>query len=240
MPRHPRVFVPGFPLHIVQRGHDRQPVFVESEDYEFYLCNFAEIKAELSIRLHAYCLMTNHLHLIVTPDLDGGSISKLMRVVAARQTRRVNKLEMRTGTLWEGRFKASLIDTEQYLLACYRYIELNPVRAAIVTEPEDYRWSSYRCHAAMATNPILDAHETYDALGKSRAERALAYRRFVSDGVSKTELSLIRAAVQRNQLTGGKQFQEAIERRTGHRVHSRGRGRPPTARDEGGQASNPK
>ena len=109
MPRHPRLFVAGVPVHIVQRGHDRQPVFVENEDFCFYLTNLVEAKMELSIRLLAYCLMTNHVHLVVVPGERARDVSNLMRIVAARQTRRVNKLENRSGTLWEGRYKASLI-----------------------------------------------------------------------------------------------------------------------------------
>jgi putative transposase len=226
MPRHPRLFVAGVPVHIVQRGHDRQPVFVESEDFCFYLTNLVEAKTELSIRLLAYCLMTNHVHLVVVPGERARDVSNLMRIVAARQTRRVNKLENRSGTLWEGRYKASLIDTERYLLACYRYVDLNPVRAAMVTAPGDYPWSSYRAHAALEPDAAVDAHTVYLALGQSEAERGCAYRRFVAQAVDDAELSLIREATQRNQLTGGSRFQRAIEERTGRRVSTLGQGRP--------------
>ena len=226
MPRHPRLFVAGVPVHIVQRGHDRQPVFVENEDFCFYLTNLVEAKMELSIRLLAYCLMTNHVHLLVVPGERARDVSNLMRIVAARQTRRVNKLENRSGTLWEGRYKASLIDTERYLLACYRYVDLNPVRAGMVTAPGDYPWSSYRAHAALEPDAAVDAHTVYLALGQSEAERGCAYRRFVAQAVDDAELSLIREATQRNQLTGGSRFQRAIEERTGRRVSALGPGRP--------------
>jgi len=226
MPRHPRLFVAGVPVHIVQRGHDRQPVFVENEDFCFYLTNLVEAKMELSIRLLAYCLMTNHVHLVVVPGERARDVSNLMRIVAARQTRRVNKLENRSGTLWEGRYKASLIDTERYLLACYRYVDLNPVRAGMVTAPGDYPWSSYRAHAALEPDAAVDAHTVYLALGQSEAERGCAYRRFVAQAVDDAELSLIRKATQRNQLTGGSRFQRAIEERTGRRVSALGQGRP--------------
>lgn len=226
MPRHPRLFVAGVPVHIVQRGHDRQPVFVENADFCFYLTNLVEVKNELSIRLLAYCLMTNHVHLVVVPGEIARDVSNLMRIVAARQTRRVNKLENRSGTLWEGRYKASLIDTERYLLACYRYVDLNPVRAAMVTAPGDYPWSSYRAHAALESDAAVDAHTVYLALGQSEAERGCAYRRFVAQAVDDAELSLIREATQRNQLTGGSRFQRAIEERTGRRVSALGQGRP--------------
>ncbi|MEO1246580.1 MAG: transposase [Pseudomonadota bacterium] len=215
------------PLHIVQRGHNRKPVFFEREDYVYYLANLAESKAKLDVRLLAYCLMTNHVHLIVSPDGDVANISELMRIVAARQTRFVNKRQERTGSLWEGRFKASLIDSDRYLLAGLRYVDLNPVRAAMVTAPEDYDWSSFRGHAALVNDPVLDTCETYQALGANAAERAQAYRRLTADAISEDELSLIRSAVQRNQLTGGARFQRTVEQRTGHRISLRGQGRPP-------------
>ncbi|MCH8867952.1 MAG: transposase [Proteobacteria bacterium] len=118
MPRYRRLFLPHFPLHIVQRGHDRQPVFVERVDYEYYLSNLKEMKNKLSISVYAYCLMTNHVHLLIMPDQNTDNVSQLLRVLAGRQTRYVNKLEKRTGTLWEGRFKSSLVDSHSYLLAC--------------------------------------------------------------------------------------------------------------------------
>ena len=226
MPRHPRLFVPGIPVHIVQRGHYRRPVFIMDEDFSFYLANLVEVKTELAIRLLAYCLMTNHVHLIVVPGENAHDVSQLMRTVAARQTRRVNKLEGRTGTLWEGRYKASLIDSEEYLLACYRYVDLNPVRAAMVSAPGDYPWSSFRAHAALGQDAALDAHAVYLELGQSDAERGCAYRRFVARDIDEAELTLIRKAAQRNQLTGGNRFQRAIEARTGRLVSALGQGRP--------------
>ena len=226
MPCYPRLFIPGIPLHIVQRGHDQQAVFVQRADFEYYLSNLFETKRKLFVKLHAYCLMTNHVHLILSPGLDANNISKLLRVLAARQTRYVNKLECRTGTLWEGRFKASLIDTDAYLLACYRYVELNPVRAAIVASPEDYDWSSYRFHASLEENDSLDHSDTFLSLGRTKRERALAYLDLVAKGLSDSELSLIRAAVKRNQLTGTVKFEQEIAQRTGRRIATRGQGRP--------------
>lgn len=227
LPRHPRLFVPHLPLHIVQRGHDRQPVFLQPADYEFYLSNLLETKLELDIRLLAYCLMTNHVHLILVPGDDVTGISKLVRVVAARHTRLVNRREGRTGTLWEGRFKASLIDFDRYLLACYRYVDLNPVRASMVATPEQYPWSSYRQLAALAYNRHLDSHDVYEALGEDPAQRGRVYRAFVARNVCDKELALIRTALRRNQLTGDRRFRQAIERQVGRRISARGPGRPP-------------
>ena len=226
MPRYPRLFLPDMPLHVVQRGHDRQPVFVQSADYQYYLDNLREAKDALSIQVNGYCLMTNHVHLIVTPQAETENISKLMRLLAARQTRYVNKLEGRTGTLWEGRFKASLIDTTTYLLACCRYVDLNPVRAAMVASPDEYSWSSYRSHAGISDDQLSDPSCAYRALGNSDAERIQAYRAFVAMDSDESELTTFRTAVQRNQPTGSKRFCDEIEQRIGRRISTHGPGRP--------------
>lgn len=231
MPRHHRLFVPDFPLHIVQRGHDHKPVFVEDGDYAYYLSNLAETKSELDVRVAAYCLMTNHVHLILIPGEDTGNISRLMRVLAARQTRRINKLEARTGTLWEGRFKASLIDTEQYLLACCRYVDLNPVRAGLATSPADYEWSGYRGRAGIAADALLDGHPVFDALSHEPDKRGRAYRRFVAQATRDDELTLIRQALNRNQLTGNDSFRAEIEARVGRRISRLPPGRPKKQQD---------
>ena len=227
MPRHPRLFIADIPLHIVQRGHDRQPVFVEPDDYAYYLANLAELKSELSVCVLGYCLMTNHVHLILMPGSDTATVSKLMRVVAARQTRLANKAEGRTGTLWDGRFKASLVDSEEYLLACYRYVDLNPVRARMVELPEAYRWSSYCAHAGLATSELVDDHPSFLALGGCAKSRGEAYRAYLREAIDEQEFLLIRSAVQRNQLTGNDLIRHAIERRVGRRIAHRGPGRPP-------------
>lgn len=227
MPRYPRAFVAGYPHHIVQRGHDRQPVFAADDDYQFYLENLVEQKDLLGIRLFAYCLMTNHVHLVAQPENEGSDLSRLMRVLAARQTRYSNRLERRTGTLWDGRFKSSLIDTERYLLACCRYVDLNPVRAGMVVAPEAYRWSSYNARAGYSEAwAWQDFDPSYIGLGKDAAERQTRYRTFVSAGVPATELRLIRESVRRNQLTGNDRFAELIECKVGRRVEARGPGRP--------------
>lgn len=227
MPRYPRAFVAGHPYHIVHRGHDRQPIFATDDDYGFYLENLAEQKRLLGIRVFAYCLMTNHVHLVVQPDQKGSDLSRLMRVLAARHTRYSNRLERRTGTLWEGRFKASLIDTDHYLLACCRYVDLNPVRAGMVVAPQSYRWSSYRARAGYAEpGDWQDFDPTFLGLGKDVVERQARYRAFVSAGVPVTELQFIREALQRNQLTGNDRFAERIACKIGRRVEARGPGRP--------------
>jgi putative transposase len=226
MSRSPRLFLPNMPLHIVERGHDRQPVFAQQNDFEYYVANLADAKSKHDIRLYGYCLMTNHVHLLIAPGDDVTGVSGFMRMLAGRQTRHINKRENRTGTLWEGRFKASLIDTDTYLLACHRYIDLNPVRAGMVSMPEEYRWSSFRCHAGIEKNKLLDTSDIYKALGEERVTRGSAYQRYVASGINDEESSTIRTALRRNQVTGNQAFKEAIERRTGRHLSSRGRGRP--------------
>jgi putative transposase len=170
--------------------------------------------------------MTNHVHLLIAPSENVTGVSSFMRMLAGRQTRYVNKQEARTGTLWEGRFKASLIDTDTYLLACYRYIDLNPVRGAMVGAPEDYHWSSYRSLAGLEKSELLDISDIYRTLGKDRTSRGIAYQRYVASGINHEELKTIRTALRRNQITGNQAFKKTIERRTGRRLFSRGRGRP--------------
>lgn len=220
------MFVPGFPHHIVQRGHDRNAVFIEASDYEYYLANLIEWKTLYNVGVYAYCLMTNHVHLVLVPYEGGSAISSLMRRLSARQGRRVNRLERRIGTLWSGRFKSSVVDTDQYLLSCLRYVELNPVRAGMVHRPEDYRWSSYAQRIGVSDERWLDPDPVTTNLGETPAARYCAYAEYVQKGSSLAEHEFFRNAVRRNQLTGDGRFVDEIERRTGFRIETRGRGRP--------------
>ena len=161
MPRKARVLVAGCPHHIVQRGHNRNAVFVADEDYQFYLENLREWKEALAIKLYGWCLMTNHIHLIVEPTGKPESLSLLMKRLSGRQAAYTNKLEGRCGSLWQGRFKASPIQKDKYLLACVRYVELNPVRANMVAVAEDYCWSSYRERAGLKNWKLLDKDVCY-------------------------------------------------------------------------------
>jgi len=226
MPRSARVIVPNIPHHIVQRGHNRSSVFAEPADFRYYLQTLRTWKNTLGVKVYGYCLMTNHVHLILEPPDDGLVVGKLMRRLAGRQTRYVNKLEGRTGSLWEGRYKASPIQTERYLLACSRYVERNPVRARIVATPEDYAWSSIHHKLKAASAGWLDADPCFEALGTSHRERARYYADYVSGEIKAEEEELIRQAVNRNQLTGDDSFVREIEARIGRRIELRGRGRP--------------
>lgn len=216
----------------MQRGHNRASVFAEARDFHYYLANLQEWKAALGCRLYAYCLMTNHIHLIVDPGTHPEHLALLMKHVAARQTRFVNALEGRTGSLWEGRYKSSAIETERYLLACCRYVELNPVRSRMADAPEDYLWSRYRHKAGLAESPVVDLDPCYLALGGDPGERVARYRRWVAEAIPPGECQLIRDAVQRGQLTASQRLVAQVRQRIGRRIAQRGRGRPKHSENE--------
>jgi len=230
MPRKARVVLPHTPHHIVQRGHNRQIVFADSGDFSYYLSLVGEFKDLHDLKLHAYCLMTNHVHLLVEPP-NARALASFMKRVAGRMTRYRNRLEGRTGTLWESRYKSSPVQRDSYLLTCCRYIELNPVRAGMVQYPEDYPWSSFRQRMGEpSTLASLDLDPCYLELGDDDAQRRARYRRFLSlagDAGAAGEASvLIREAVQRGQLTGNERFNDEVSGIVGRRVPRRGPGRP--------------
>ena len=224
MPRGARIVLANRPHHIVQRGHDRQVVFAGDHDYRYYLATVREWKEQLGCKVYAYCLMTNHVHLVVDPGDEPKHLALFMKRVAARQTRLVNRIEQRSGTLWESRFKSSPIETDCYLLACCRYVEMNPVRAGMVGAPEDYPWSSCRSRVGMVREDWLDNLPTY-AEGRFQIYPQ-RYGDWLRSAVPPGEWELIRKAVQRCQLTGGDSFREEVEETIGRRIEMRGPGRP--------------
>ena len=226
MPRKARVLVPNCPHHIVQRGHNRKAVFLSDQDYQYYLENLSEWKKELGIKLYAWCLMTNHIHIIAEPGEDTMTLSTLMKRINGRQVTYVNKLEGRSGSIWDGRYKASPIQRDSYLLGCCRYVELNPVRAGMVAHAEEYPWSSYQERISRNGRTMLDVDPVYACLATSEQERLHCYQRFLEEGVSMTEKKFIDESVNRNQLTGNGRFVDEIAQRIGIRVERRGRGRP--------------
>ncbi|RON67772.1 transposase [Pseudomonas fluorescens] len=227
MPRVARVVLPHYPHHVVQRGHNKQAVFKEPADFERYLSDLCELKTLLDVKVYAFCLMTNHVHLLLAPGESAASLGQLMKSLAARMTRYRNKLEGRSGTLWESRYKSSIVQTDTYLLACCRYIELNPVRAHMVERVQDYPWSSLplRLNATSEAN-WLDDYPGFDELGPTLTIRQERYIEFMGKPPPPQELELIRSALQRGQLTGNPQFTDEIEIITGLRVSNRPRGRP--------------
>lgn len=233
MPRKARVILPSYPHHIVQRGHNRGVVFVENQDYEYYLDNLLEWKYELGLKVFSFCLMTNHIHLIVQASKDPSSIGQLMKHLAGRQTRFVNKQEKRTGSLWDGRYKVSPIENDQYLLQCCRYVELNPVKAGMVNGASDYRWSSYRILFDDVDDPLLDFSSGFIGLARTHAERLKRYEVFVNDLVAASrEHSFLQSVVERNQLTGSARFVDEVEARIGLRIEHRAQGRPRSAQTD--------
>ena len=174
MPRTARLIVPDVAVHIVQRGHDRADCFFEEADYHAYLGALQEYATKFCCTIHAYCLMTNHVHLLLTPA-EPTSCAQLMKHVAQRYSKRLNGRRDRTGTLWEGRFHSGLVATEPYALACYRYIDLNPLRAGLVKHPGEYRWSSYRANTHIGLDDFICPHAAYLALATDAHQRAASY-----------------------------------------------------------------
>jgi putative transposase len=207
-------------------------VFVSDEDYLYYLDNLKEWKNKLGCKLYAYCLMTNHVHLVIDPGESEKNLAQLIKRVAGRQTRFVNKLEKRSGSLWEGRYKSSIISSNEYLMACCRYVELNPVRAGMVIEPADYRWSSYGGKTGAAPLDWLDYDQCFLELDADAVIRSRKYEEWTKGDISEEELELIRKSIQRGQLTGSQRFIDEIEQKTNRRVEFRGQGRPLTTDKE--------
>ena len=227
MPRRPRVHLPDVPLHIVQRGHNRQPCFFADADRLAYLRWLSEALVATQGMLHAYVLMTNHVHLLLTVR-DPKAVPILMISLGRRYVQYINQSYRRTGTLWDGRYKSSLVQTETYFLTCQRYIELNPVRAGMVQDPAHYRWSSYRCHALGQEDKLVVPHATYVALGRTCSERRLAYRALFRSALDIEVIADIRQAANQNQPLGNARFYETIYRMTGMRREPKPRGRPKT------------
>jgi putative transposase len=227
MPRMGRIVLPNYPHHVVQRGHNRQVVFAEPSDYQRYLEDLRELKALFDVKVYAFCLMTNHVHLLLAPGNSVTGLGQLMKGLAGRMTRYRNKQEGRTGTLWESRYKSSVVQTDAYLLACSRYIELNPVRAQMVQHARDYPWSSLHLRLNdTAESHWLDEDLCFNELGSTHAERVARYITFMEQAVPSSELQLIRDALQRGQLTGNPRFIDEIQQITGLRISHRARGRP--------------
>jgi len=223
MPRLPRYVLPGQPQHVIQRGNNRCPIFVAEED-------FTRFRDELSVAcrrhhclIHAYVFMTNHVHLIMTPERETG-LAKVLQSVGRRYVQYFNYTYRRTGTLWEGRYKAIVFDTEHYLLCCYRYIELNPIRANMVPHPAEYRWSSYRFNALGQTDPLITPHPEYLSLGHTGKEREAAYRSLFDVHLDPAMLLEIREATQKGWVLGNNRFKDEIQRLLARRTRPLPRG----------------
>lgn len=225
MSRRPRLCPAGIAQHVVQRGNNRQACFVADADFRAYLEWLAEAARASAVAVHAYVLMTNHVHLLVTPEADQ-AVSGMMQTLGRRYVRYFNHCYQRTGTLWEGRYKSALVQDHRYFLACARYIELNPVRAGMVEQPGDYSWSSFRSNAGGESSDLLTPHDEYKALGGNAEARCRAYRALFDQAVDPTTCRTIRSAVQSNLVLGNDRFKDELEALTQRRVRPAKRGRP--------------
>jgi len=225
------MYLPGIPSHVVQRGNDRNPCFFEEENYVFFLNCLGNAARRYQVAIHAYVLMTNHVHLLMTPSTEIG-ISRVMQLLGNQYVQYINKRYRKTGTLWEGRHKSSLIDAERYLLTCYRYIELNPVRANMVAHPGDYPWSSYRHHASGIPSSIISDHEAYLRIAPASVDRMRSYRALFQYSLRDREIQEVRIATTFSMPLGGSRFTEQIEARLGRTIGHARSGRPGIDRDK--------
>lgn len=210
MARHPRFALPGFTQHVIQRGNNRDIMFVDEEDYQFYRDRLAHACKHFGCDIHAYVFMTNHVHFLMTPQTPT-AISQVMQSLGRVYVQYFNYRYRRTGTLWEGRFKASIIDSDRYLLICHRYIELNPVRAGMVASPADYRWSSYACNALGAHDMTITPHALYQGLGRTANARLAVYRDLFAEALSGETLKNIRESANKAWALGNDRFRERVE-----------------------------
>ncbi len=223
MPRRSRIMLADVPVHVIQRGNNRGACFVTDEDRSFYLFHLGRNLGRSACQLHAYCLMTNHVHLLLTAR-SGGGCADLMKSVGQLHSQYFNRTHKRTGTLWEGRFRSCLVQSETYVLSCYRYIELNPVRAGIVGSAADFPWSSYRSNALGERDALITPHADYLRLGRTTEERRSGYAELF--GTTSKEIDEIRSATNGGYALGDDSFRRRIARALGRRVEKGRPGRP--------------
>lgn len=225
MPRRARVMLPNVPVHMIQRGNNRQACFFADDDYRCYLEWLREYAKIESCRVHAYVLMTNHVHLLLTAKTVDGP-GRLMKRLGQRYVQYINRTYRRSGALWEGRFRSCLTREEAYVLGCYRYIELNPVRAAMVEHPAEYRWSSYRVNAQGGEDALITPQALYESLGHHPEARQQAYRELFRYELEPGLVDEIRTATNGNFALGTERFQREVAAMLGRRVTPGKAGRP--------------
>jgi len=225
MARLPRLTAPGLPHHLIQRGNNRQAIFVDDDDRVRFLGDLGELAAAMGLAVHAYVLMPNHVHILATPA-ERDTTARVMQALGRRYVRYFNDRQRRSGTLWEGRYRSTVVETDRYLLACMRYIEMNPVRAGLAGEPARYRWSSHAHHVGVRADPLLSEHAAYWALGNTPFERQLAYRGLFEGEQDADEVRSIRYATQHGWALGQAGFADALGEDVGRRAAPRPAGRP--------------
>jgi putative transposase len=231
MARRPRLELPGVPLHVIQRGNNRAACFFSDDNRRLYLRCLRDYADRHGCAIHAYVLMSNHVHLLVTPQ-KAGAVAALMQDVGRRYVRIVNMIHDRSGTLWEGRYKSCLVDSESYYFTCHRYIELNPVRAGMVDQPAAYFWSSHGHYAFGRRDKLVEAHPLYRNLGASHDERRVAFRAQFGERLAEETLQKIRSSTHQGWALGSAEFLDKAERLLGRRVRPPRRGRPPRTKCE--------
>ena len=232
MARKPRFNIVGIPQHIIQRGNNRAACFYNEEDYRFYLKCLEESAEKFNCLIHAYVLMTNHVHILATPQ-QKYSVSQMMQSIGRKYVRYINTSYQRSGTLWEGRFKSSLVDTQTYFLVCMRYIELNPVRAGMNEIPGEYKWSSYQANGYGKKDTCLTEHPVYLDLANCKKMRTHAYRALFSNAIAYEHLHEIRETLNQELVLGNTFFKEQIKLMTKRRVEAGKPGRPKVREIEG-------
>lgn len=225
MPRRTRLALPGVPLHLIQRGNNRQAYFFADEDYRIYLDWLGQYAEKAGCHIHAYVLMTNHVHLLISAARTE-SPGLMMKALGQRYVQYVNRVYQRSGTLWEGRYRSCPVQEDAYLLACQRHIELNPVRAGMVAHPAEYRWSSYRANAQGEADALIRPHPIFTALGADGASRQVAYRELFRHELAPGLVDDIRKATNGNFLLGDTRFAASVEATLGRRVLLGVAGRP--------------
>jgi putative transposase len=225
MPRRARLSLPGIPWHIIQRGNNRSACFYADDDCRVYLDTLKEQTVKYGCKVHAYVLMTNHVHLLITPEKKD-SAALLMKHLGQRYVQYINRKYKRSGTLWEGRFRSCLTQSSDYVLACYRYIELNPVRASMVLHPREYPWSSYCVNAEAKASDLITPHEEYIALADSNQSRRQAYRELFNTNLDSDVMNDIRTSTNGNFVLGSDRFKEEISTMLKRRVVPARAGRP--------------
>ncbi len=224
MARLPRLVVPNQPHHVIQRGNDRQLVFRDTSDYAVFLGRLGEAAKQFEVAIHAYVLMPNHLHLLASPS-DSTGLARMMQWVGRYYVPYFNHKYGRSGTLWQGRYRTSVIDSEQYFITCSRYIELNPLRAGMVLSPGDYAWSSYPHHIGVRVDPLITDHPLYWALGNTPFEREAAYKDLAEQALTPEDLIKMRDSV-KGWALGSEQFKTKLEKIVSRRVSPIRTGRP--------------
>lgn len=224
MPRKPRIRLAHVPFHVVQRGHNRQDCFRSDSDRHRYLGELLVLSRTLAVSIHAYVLMSNHVHLLLTPPTEN-SLPDLMRHLGLRYARHFNRAHSRSGAMWEGRYFASPVQAEGYLLACHRYIENNPVRAGVVAHAKDYRWSSHRANAWGHPDALLTAHPVLEGIAGTDSLRRRAYRALFAES-GERDLEQIRNCTRSGFALGDQRFLDDLAVRTGRRLMPMPRGRP--------------